>query len=546
MEVIMITTIHIQNIGIIEDITINLNQGLNILTGETGAGKTLIIDSLNILAGGRFSKEMIRKGENHSFVEACIFLPEHKQAIDGNIIISREIYTNGRNMCKINGRLVTVTQLKEFMKDIIDIHGQQDNQTLLDKASHIGYLDSFIGEKLISIKQNYRVLYTQYQDIQKELKENYGDTKEKERQLDLLYYQLKEIKNANLKVGEEEELEEKRTNMLNAEKITQSLQQCDEALSEATIDSVNVAIKALEKIEGLKKEYTQTLSELKNVYYEVQEISRDISSLKEDTCFEEEERQQVEERLDLLFSLKRKYGNGIEEILKYQEELEKQIQEIENIDEINQKRKQRLEEVETQMEKLAEQLHSLRIDFAKQLQENINEELAQLEMPNAQFSIAIEKNENREFHKNGLDTIEFLICTNVGEEAKPLIKIASGGEMSRIMLAIKSVLAKVDQVPIMIFDEIDTGISGVAANSVGQKLKKIAKLHQVICITHLASIAAKGDYNYYISKQVEEGKTKTHITQLDEEETLKEIARIASGTISEITLEHAQELRKVV
>lgn len=546
MEVIMITTIHIQNIGIIEDITINLNQGLNILTGETGAGKTLIIDSLNILAGGRFAKEMIRRGEDYSFVEACLFLPNHPEAMDGNIIISREIYTNGRNLCKINGRLVTVTQLKTFMKEIIDIHGQQDNQTLLEKNSHIGYLDSFIGEKIVDIKETYRELYHEYQMIKQELKENYGDNKEKERQLDLLYYQIKEIKNANLKVGEEEELEERRNTILNAEKITQSLQQCDEALSEATIDSVNIAIRALEKIGDLKEEYGKTLTELKNIYYEVQEVGRDISSLREDTCFEEEERNEIEERLDMLFSLKRKYGNSIQDILKYQEKLEIQIQEIENIDAINDKRKKQLQNLEEKMLQLAEKMHQLRIEAGKQLAEQINQELKDLEMPNAQFFISIEQKNKKEFQKNGLDVVEFLICTNIGEEAKPLIKIASGGEMSRIMLAIKSVLASVDKVPIMIFDEIDTGISGIAANSVGQKLKKIATLHQVLCITHLASIAAKGDFNYYISKQVEKGKTKTYITQLNEEETIEEIARIASGTITEVTIEHAQELRRVV
>lgn len=540
----MITTIHIKNIGIIDDLVIDLSQGFNVLTGETGAGKTLIIDSLNILAGGRFSKEMIRKGEDHSYVEACIFLPEHKNAIEGNIIVSREIYTNGRNMCKINGRMVTVSELKDFMRDIINIHGQNDNQSILDKATHIGYLDSFIGEKIDNIKKKYRELYTRYCEIMKLLNENYGDKTQKERKLDLLKYQLNEIKTANLKVGEEEALQEKRTLMINAEKIRQNLSQADQALSNETIDSVNIAIRALEKIADLDNDYQEKLTELKNIYYEVQEVSRDISSLNETYYLDEEEQEQVEERLDLLFSLKRKYGNSIEEIIIYSQKLEKEIEEIENLDQINEIRRKEQKDLEKKMQELAKQMQEIRIQYAKILANYINEELKELEMKQAKFSVRIQ--ESGQFHKNGIDDVEFLICTNIGEDEKPLVKIASGGEMSRIMLAIKSVLADVDKVPVMIFDEIDTGISGVAANSVGQKLKKIAKLHQVLCITHLASIAAKGDSNYYISKEVEEGKTKTKMRQLTEEEAIREIARIASGSITQISIEHAQELRKAV
>ena len=278
----MITTIHIKNIGIIDDLSIDLNQGFNVLTGETGAGKTLIIDSLAIISGGRFSKEMIRKGQDHSYIEACIFMPENEKAIDGNIIVSREVYSNGRNSCKINGRLVTVAELKEFMKNIIDIHGQNDNQTILDKSSHIGYLDSFVGEKLSTIKENYRNLYSRYIGIVQELNANYGDDKEKQRKLDLLRYQLNEIENANLKAGEDEKLEEQRKLILNSEKISENLVLADNSLSEQAIDAINIAIRALEKIDNIDEKYNEKLSELKNVYYDVQEISRDINIMKED------------------------------------------------------------------------------------------------------------------------------------------------------------------------------------------------------------------------------------------------------------------------
>lgn len=542
----MINTIQIKNIGIIDNLSINLENGFNVLTGETGAGKTLIIDSLGIICGNRFSKEMIRKGEEYSYVEASIYMPENQNSIDGNIIVSREIYTNGRNSCKINGRLVTVSELKEFMKQIIDIHGQNDNQTIMDKTSHIGYLDSFIGEKILNIKKEYRELFKRYNEIKLELKNNYGDDKEKQRKLDLLEYQLKEIEDVNLKVGEDEKLEEQRKIIMNSEKIVENLEVADNTLSEQAIDGINSAIRALEKIENIDETYSQKLSELKNIYYDIQELSRDISQMKEEVYFNEEERNELEERLDLIYSLKRKYGNSIEEILKYKEQIENEIYEIENLDEINNKLKQELSKIKEKMSTLANKMNQIRKECAKELSNKINQELADLEMPNAKFNVKIDFNKENEFNKNGLDIVEFMIATNIGEEEKSLIKIASGGEMSRIMLGIKSVLADVDKVPVLIFDEIDTGISGKAAKAVSIKMKNIARKHQILCVTHLATIAAKGDYNYYISKEVENDKTRTKIERLDEEKTIKEIARIASGDINEISIEHARQLRIAV
>ncbi len=542
----MISTIQIKNIGIIDNLSINLENGFNVLTGETGAGKTLIIDSLGIICGNRFSKEMIRKGEEYSYVEASIYMPENQNSIDGNIIVSREIYTNGRNSCKINGRLVTVSELKEFMKQIIDIHGQNDNQTIMDKTSHIGYLDSFIGEKILNIKKEYRELFKRYNEIKLELKNNYGDDKEKQRKLDLLRYQLKEIENVNLKVGEDEKLEEQRKIIMNSEKIVENLEIADSTLSEQAIDGINSAIRALEKIENIDETYSSKLSELKNIYYDIQELNRDISQMKEDVYFNEEERNELEERLDLIYSLKRKYGNSIEEILKYEEQIENEIYEIENLDEINNKLKQELSKIEEKMSTLANKMNQIRNECAKELSNKINKELSDLEMPNAKFNVKIDFNTENEFNKNGLDIVEFMIATNIGEEEKSLIKIASGGEMSRIMLGIKSVLADVDKVPVLIFDEIDTGISGKAAKAVSIKMKNIARKHQILCVTHLATIAAKGDYNYYISKEVENDKTRTKIERLNEEETIKEIARIASGDVNEISIEHAKQLRIAV
>ena len=541
----MISTLHIKNIGIIDDLSINLNNGLNILTGETGAGKTLIIDSLGIISGERFSKEMIRKGEDHSYVEVCIYLPENENAIDGNIIVSREIYSNGRNMCKINGRMVTVNELKSFMENIIDIHGQHDNQQLLNPVTHIEYLDSFGSKDIYKLKEEYVELYRKYNNLKTELKNNYGDDKEKQRKLDLLRYQYEEIEKANLKIGEDEKLENDRKIILNSEKINESLNIADLEISEHSIDSINGAIRALEKIEDLDEKYSSILNSLKSVYYDMQEIGRDISCLREDVFFDEEQRIELETRLDLIFSLKRKYGNTIEEILKYKDEVESEINQIENIDEYNNKLKEELNKVKSKMFNISKDLNILRNKYGLELEERINKELKDLEMKNAKIKININFSDNEKYNCNGLDEVEIFIRTNIGEDAKPLYKIASGGEMSRIMLAIKNVLSNVDSVPILIFDEIDTGISGIAAKSVGEKLKSISKMHQVLCVTHLASIAAKGDYNYYIYKKVEEEKTITNVELLNEEETIKEIARIASGDITEISLKHAKELRDI-
>ena len=538
----MISTLHIKNIGIIDDLSIDLNEGLNVLTGETGAGKTLIIDSLGIISGGRFSKEMIRKGETNSFVEICMYEPENENSIDGNIIVSREINSNGKNMCKINGRMVTVNELKNFMSKFIEIHGQNDNQSLLDNKFHLKYLDGFIGDKITDIKKQYKEKYEKYLEIKQELKNNYGDEKERERKLDLLRYQFNEIEEANLKVKEEDNLEEKRKLMINSEKISKNLNEADIAIGENSIDSINTAIRALEKIENIDKKYEDISSNLKNIYYELQEISRDISEHKEDVYFDEEERNEVEERLDLIYNLKRKYGNDVQEILDYKDEIEAEINHIENLDEYNNKLKKELKQLKEEMTKLAEKMHELRNEYGKVLSININKVLEDLEMKNANINIHVDYNEE-DFFENGKDIVEFYITTNLGEDEKQLAKIASGGEMSRIMLAIKKVLADTDKMPVLIFDEIDTGISGKAAGAVAEKLNGISKNHQVLCISHLPSIAAIADYNYFISKKVVENRTNTNIRLLNEKETLEEIARISSGEINEATIQYAMQLR---
>ncbi len=538
----MISTLHIKNIGIIEDLNIDLNKGLNVLTGETGAGKTLIIDSLEIISGGRFSKDMIRRGATNSFVELCMYVPNSEKAEDGNIIVSREINSNGKNMCKINGRMVTVNELREFMKDFIEIHGQNDNQNLLDSKKHLSYLDSYSGEKIASLKKEYRNYYDEYKNVLKELKENFGDEKEKQRKIDLLQYQINEIEEADLKSNEEDELEEQRRVMQNSEKISESLNMANNLIEENGIDNISMAIRALEKIETIDKKYEEASSSLKNIYYELQELARDISSYKDETYFDEEERNNVEERLDLIHSLKRKYGNTVEEILQYKDEIKEELEKIENLEEYNIKLRKRRDKLEEKLNNLANKMHEIRITTSNKLITDINKELEDLEMKNAKINIKVDYVED-EFFKEGKDIVKFYIITNVGEDEKELSKIASGGEMSRIMLAIKKVLAEFDNTNILIFDEIDTGISGKAANSVAKKLKAISKKHQVLCISHLPNIAAMADYNYFISKNIIKDRTKTEIKLLQETEVIEEIARISSGEINEVTLKYARELR---
>ena len=318
--------------------------------------------------------------------------------------------------------------------------------------------------------------------------------------------------------------------------------QADELISENGIDSISMAIRLLEKIENIDKKYEQAASNLKSIYYELQEISRDISDYKNDIYFDEEERDFVEERLDLINSLKRKYGNTIQEILSFKEEIEEEIKKIENLEEYNNKLKEQKQKIEDEMNILANKMHDIRVNKSKELMNSINKELEDLEMKNAKINIHVDFLQY-EFLKDGKDIVTFYIITNVGEDEKELSKIASGGEMSRIMLAIKKVLAETDKMPVLVFDEIDTGISGKAANSVANKLKDISKKHQILCISHLPNIAASADYNYFISKNIKQERTKTQIKLLEENEVIREIARISSGEINEITLKYAEKLR---
>ncbi len=535
----MIATLHIKNVGIIDDIIINFNKGFNVLTGETGAGKSLIIKSIDILSGSRVSKDIIRKEQEYLLVEACIY----DETKENEVIVSREVYQSGRNLCKIDGRLVTVSELKAYMKDIVDIHGQYDNQNLMDSKEHINFVDAFSKDEINNKLKEYKEYLYSYNEIKKELKKNYGNDIERQRKLDLLRYQLNEIIDANLLVNEEESLNNKKKILQNSEKISEGLTLTKYKLEEQVIDSLDEIIISLSKISSLDVKYDNYLKEVQDAYYSLADTLDGVSDILESLEFNEDENNLICSRLELINNLKRKYGNSISEILDYRSNIEKQIAEIENLEEYNNKLKVKQNDIENKLLTIAKDIHNIRAKYSKILEDSVNNELKTLEMKSARFKINILYDE-KNFKENGLDTIEFLISTNIGEEYKPLSKIASGGEIARIMLSIKTVLSDVDKVPVMIFDEIDTGISGATVKAVGKKLKNISLSHQVFVITHQPILTAIADYNYMVYKVVKNDNTNTKVKLLNEDERINEIARISTGDITKSSINHAIELRK--
>lgn len=538
----MIETLHIENIGIIDNMTVDLKKGLNIITGETGAGKSLVVDALSLICGNRFSKDIIKTGKDYCLVEIMV---EKGNDETQDIIVSREITSQGKNKCKINGRMVTVNELKTYMSSVINIHGQNDNQNLLDESNHIKYLDEYCKDKLSVSKEKYINLYNEYILLEMELKSNYGNEKERKRMLDLLDYEITEIDNAKLKIGEEKELEEKANIMRNSEKIYENISNADSILSSNVLNDINSVIKCLSKVCEYNELYKKENDRLQGLYYELEDLSQNLFKYKEEISFDERENNEVIKRLDLLYSLKRKYGNNIEEILEYRNDIQIKKDNIINMEEHLSNVSKKIDMLKKEMFDISKNMSDIRKKSALELEDKINKELEDLEMKNAKLKVDIKFDATCNFNSNGLDKISFKICTNIGDDFKNLNKIASGGEISRIMLAMKKVLSQTDEVPVLIFDEVDTGISGKAGSVVGNKLKSISLNHQVICITHLGVVAAYADNNYYISKNVENNSTISTIRLLDEKETVKEIARISSGVLSSIAIDNARELRRV-
>lgn len=551
----MLRSLSIKNIALIDQIQVDFSEGFNILTGETGAGKSIIIDSINTLLGSRVSKDLIRTGQESAVVEALfdiegnvaleIFKEQGFVEDDNQIVVSREFNLQGKNICRINGHLVNVSMLKELGQNLIDIHGQHDNQSLLNFNVHIDLLDKFGGDKVSKSFDEYYENYQAIKEIRKKIEQLGGDSRERERKLDLLKFQIEEIDTLKLKSGEDKELEEQKIIMSNAEKMVSSVEESYNILYEggrgqSILDGLNLVLKELGSIERFDSKVSSYIEKVQSIYYSAEDIVHEIRDYKASLEFDSRELENIEERLDNIFKLKRKYGQSIEEILIYRDEIEKELLELEGSQEKLDEYNKEIQELNALMCQKSEVLSKLRKTTAVELEKRIIVELDDLEMKKVHFKVHFEQ---VEYTAKGIDKVEFLISPNAGEGLKPLSKIASGGEMSRIMLAIKTILADVDEIPTLIFDEVDTGVSGKAAQMVGQKLSLIAKNHQVLCITHLPQIASMSDNHYLIEKNVEGNKTKTSIRRLDNEGKMHEVARILGGMkITDTTLLHAQEM----
>lgn len=546
----MLTSLKIENVAIIESAAIEFGCGLNVLTGETGAGKSIVIDSINAILGERTSRDIIRTGAQSAKVYAVFedvnervrnFLDENGiDCEDGVLIINRTLSREGKNVCRINGAPVTVSMLREIGGELIDIHGQHDNQSLLSPEKHCGFVDSFAGNA--DLITDYREKYGRLCEIRSKLKKLTTDESSKSQRIDFLTYQIDELEKAEITIGERDELKARKSLINNSQKVIESLNIAYEALKAdgAGIDMITDAESEIANASAYMEMLGEASEKITDIRYELEDIAETVRDAMTEVDFDPSELEDIDERLDLLYRLSKKYGDTEEEMLEYLEKARAELDNIafseERVKELQKQKKEALAETETAACKLTES----RKTAGEKLSNAICSELEFLDMPNVRFVV---KCSDIGLTENGKDEIEFLISANAGEEPKPLAKIASGGELSRIMLAIKNVLAETDGVDTMIFDEIDTGVSGRAAQKIAMKLRSASKGRQVICVTHLAQIAAQGDVHLYISKSVSDGKTYTNIKSLIEEERVAEIARIMGGMeITKLQLESAREM----
>lgn len=546
----MLVQLDVENVAIIEKLNIPLFKGFNVLTGETGAGKSIIIDSLNALLGSRVSKELIRSGSEKASVQGlfsdCGDLAELLSSYgieaqeDGNILISRVFTESGKNVCRVNGTMVTVSILKEIGQRLVDIHGQHDNQSLLRVETHIEMLDLFAGEKLTEVKREYQAVLGKLHELKSKLKDLSGEGKERERTIDMLRFQINEIERANLRIGEDEELSRQSRILSHSEEIISAFSQAyqlirgEEGNDQGALDKIGSSLDSIRKVGDLDPDYEMIGNTLGEIEERLVDISREIRKIRDRTEYDPNLHASIEERISLIQGLKRKYGETINDVLTYLEESKKRLGEIERSEEIILAIKKDIEETEKVLHKKCEIMNRLRTEAARQLEKGILKELADLEMPRTQFLVSIVSCPEEGFTENGTDKVEFLFSPNAGEPLKPLSKIASGGEMSRCMLAIKTILADIDAIPTLVFDEIDTGVSGKAASRVGEKLRTVAGMHQVICITHHAQIASQADTHYLIEKKEQDGRMLTQVRLLGQTDREEEITRLLSG-------EHATE-----
>ncbi|NLK20936.1 MAG: DNA repair protein RecN [Epulopiscium sp.] len=557
----MLAHIYIKNIALIDEITIDFGENLNILTGETGAGKSILIDSINFALGERTSKEVIRSGEDNALVELLFYIGRDEQIEsfqsmgipideDRYLLISRAINQSGRNVCRVNGQTMTLGMLRQVSSMLIDVHGQHQHQSLLNVNKHIELLDQFCKEDIFELKNKLLKNYREYKTIEKEINDHLGDEKERERKIDLLQFQIDEISEAKLKNNEDIILNAQLKVLSNSEKLSMGIDKVYTFLYEndprgiSASDSLGEALKVLRDLSAIDGEISTIYETAENIQVQLEDISVEIRNYKDKIDHDPDGLHFVENRLDLIYNLKRKYGNTIDEILSYKERIDQELNTIINSEEKVKELRTKYLDIKSQIEETCENISTIRKEKAKEIEDKIEGVLHDLQMKAARFSISLSKKDT--FNEDGWDDVEFLITTNPGEDLKPLTKIASGGEMSRIMLSLKTVLADIDEIDSLIFDEIDTGISGIAAQKVSEKLGIISRKHQVICITHLPQIAAMGDRHYRIEKTVEGQKAISSIKILEKKEAINELARLMSGAaVTDITLKNAEEIKNM-
>lgn len=552
----MILELYMKNCALVEELRLGIDENLNILTGETGSGKSIIIDALGLCLGEKYDRSFLRKGTEKGVIEAVFHsessnlkkvLHEHDLDLDEDnlLVITRVIYSDGKSVARVNGRTVKLSVLKDIASTLIDIHGQHQNQALFNKETHLDFLDLFGEFELENYKKEYKSIYDEYSDVKKALSvltENKDDM-QIQREIDLLKFQINEIESANLSNDEYEELLKQRDVYRNSEKIYSNLNSAYQNLYDGSVNSVDLVGNAVKEL-SLISQYDKTLSDYNNdierIMYELQDISREIRNYKENIDFEPYELEQIELRVDEINNLRRKYGDSIEDIFNYYEKMKSRLEEILNRDEKVEELKLEIIRLEKTLKNKADELTKARKEVALRLEEVLLVELKSLNMKNVVFKVNFEETV---FNMKGQDDIEFMISFNLGEDIKPIYKVASGGEMSRFMLAFKTILADIDQIDTLVFDEIDTGISGIAAQIVGEKLSNIGKKKQIICITHLPQIAATSDTHYCIEKSTSNERTFTTIRRLDNNQRKDEIARLIAGSnITEKTMEHATEI----
>lgn len=553
----MLYELTIRNFAIIEQLDVSFQKGLTVLTGETGAGKSIIIDAVQLLAGGRGSAGFIRHGEEKAELEGLFLIedpahPVHQtlesfgiEVEDEAILLRRDMSANGKSVCRINGKLVTIAIMREVGSQLIDIHGQHENQELMHERRHIHLLDQFAGEKMKEAYANYAEIYTQYTKLKRKLETATENEQQVAQRIDLYSFQLNEIDHAKLIIGEEEALEDEQRKLQNFSRLFERLNTAYEAISNDghALDWVGAAMSDLEDASNVDKSLTSQYQTVTDSFYALQETGHALKTVIDDLEFDPRRLDEVENRLALFISLKRKYGQSIEDILLYRDKIADELDQLVNRDERLHAEQMKFAQIMKDLEVEAEELSILRIEAAKHLEHAIMEQLEQLHMGKASFKVMITQKKANEFDATGYDDVAFHIATNVGEPLKPLVAVASGGELSRLMLALKTIFSKHQGVTSIIFDEVDTGVSGRVAQAIAEKIAMVARHSQVLCISHLPQVAAMADQHYLIKKEVKNERTMTSIENVHDRERTNELSRMLSGAeTTELTLKHAEEL----